>query len=155
MNKRFVVLVFLSIVGFSSFSVNAASYIQIDGSPQELDLQQLKAPTLLVFWASWCSSCIAEMPHVNALNSEFSDLDLIGVNVNRNPEDGIAVQQQYNLNYPSIADPNLVLADKFKVRGTPGFILLDKNGEVRVKAKRLTKKLRRKITEAMAAHGAI
>ncbi len=128
-----------------SWNISAAEYRTVDGKPVDINMAQPSAPTLLVFWASWCGSCIAEIPEVKALKQEHKSLSIIGVNVNQNTEDGLKAQNEYALNYPSIADSDLSLADRFKVRGTPGFVLLSQDGEIVAKGNKLSKKLKRKI----------
>ena len=34
-------------------------------------------PIVLDFWATWCGSCIAAVPHLNALEAEFADDDIL------------------------------------------------------------------------------
>lgn len=137
-----------------SLNAWANEYVTVDGKPLALNVAQPDKSTLLVFWASWCGSCIAEIPEVKALKQKHADLNVIGVNVNQKVEDGLAAQQQYSLSYPSIADSNLSLADRFKVRGTPGFVLLDKEGKVTAKGNKLSKKFKRKISMLLASERA-
>ena len=65
--------------------------------------------------------------------------------MNQKPEDGLKIQQEYKLPYPSIADPELIIADKFAIKGTPGFVLLSAKGELIVKTNKLSKKLKKSL----------
>lgn len=132
-----------------SFSVQGAPVKNIDGSVQEVNLEAPGAPTLAVFWASWCGSCLSEIPHIKALHKQYPGLQIVGVNVNQESEDGLAIQKKYQLPYSSIADPELELADKYKVRGTPGLLLLTEDGRVEIKTKKLSKKLKKAIAAAL------
>ncbi|WP_394203710.1 TlpA family protein disulfide reductase [Marinagarivorans algicola] len=134
-------------------SLQAIPYKNIDGTVQQLNFSQPGVPTLAIFWASWCRTCLAEIPHIKKLQQRFPELNIVGVNVNKNPEKGLSIQQKYTLSYASISDPDLVLADRFNVRGTPGFVLLGANGELKVKTHRLSKGLQATIAQTIAAHG--
>lgn len=136
-----------------SKNAKGATYKNIDGTVQTLDILQPGVPTLAIFWASWCGTCLAEIPHIKKLQQAFPRLNIVGVNVNKDPVNGLRIQQEHTLSYASISDPDLVLADRFKVRGTPGFVLLGANGELKAKTNRLSKSLRKTIAQITVAHG--
>ena len=114
----------------------------LSGSTINFPNQHSEKATLLVFWASWCVYCVAEMPKLKTLNTRFSStLQILGVNVNKHVEDGLKTVQQYKLPYPSLADPDLRIADQFNVRGTPVLIVIDKQGRMVKRSHRLDKSL--------------
>ncbi len=133
----------LTLFFFSTSYVTATSYTSIDARTLDINIENPEGPTLLVFWASWCSKCIAEIPQLKQIKNRYPLVELIGVNVNKKTQDGLATQQEYELNYPSIADPDLLIADKFKVKGTPTIILLNTEGKVLLKANHVSSKLRK------------
>lgn len=101
----------------------------LEGTPLNFDPANQTKPTLLIFWASWCQRCVAEMPQLKALHQQLDkDVTFIGVNLNRQSDDGLRVQQQQQLPYSSVADPDLALADQYKVKGTPTLILINNDG---------------------------
>ena len=110
----------------------------LSGSTINFSGQQSEKAMLLVFWASWCVYCLAEIPKLKTLNTRFnSTLQILGVNVNKHSEDGLKTAQQYKLPYPSLADPDLRIADQFNVRGTPVLIVIDKQGRMVKRSHRL------------------
>ncbi|UIP27596.1 TlpA disulfide reductase family protein [Photobacterium sp. TLY01] len=92
-----------------------------------------KQPVYLKFWATWCSFCKAEMPHLNAIKDEFGDeIKVISVNVGFN--DSVANVQQFfrqeGYDIPTIFDANGEITQKYQVVGTPHHILIDKDGNI-------------------------
>ena len=114
----------------------------LSGSTFSFSSQSPKKATLLVFWASWCVYCLAEIPKLKTLHTRFdSTLQILGVNVNKRAADGLKTAQQYQLPYPSLADPGLQIADQFNVKGTPVLIVIDKQGQMIKRSHRLDKSL--------------
>lgn len=94
--------------------------------------------SLLIFWASWCPTCMREIPHLKQLHSRYaSRVNFIGINVNKQVADGLRIEQQRELPYPSISDPELEIADRFGVRGTPTMILFGTDGREVARSYRL------------------
>ena len=107
----------------------AQTFTDLQGKPLTFDPASPQQPSVLIFWASWCGYCMKEIPHLKALQSEYPALRWLGVNVNKEPADGLLTEQQRQLTWPSITDPELQLADQFGIRATPGLIVLDANGQ--------------------------
>lgn len=111
----------------------------LTGSTLTVDTHQ---PTLLIFWASWCGTCLAEIPQLKTLHQQLgATVQFIGVNVNKLPADGAAIVRDHALPYPSLSDPDLVIADQYTVQGTPTLIALDEQGRTIRRSHRLDKPL--------------
>ena len=90
---------------------------------------------LVVFFATWCPPCKAEIPHlINLQNKYGKDFQVIGVLAEQNkPNEEIAsFMKQYGFNYPvTNSDKNFNFADAVGgVDGIPAMFLFDKKGQL-------------------------
>lgn len=102
---------------------------------ESISLKQLTGnkPIYLKFWATWCSYCKAEFPHLQAMHQKYGDqVKIIAINVGIN--DSIAninklyAENGYDL--PTFFDQNGKLTNRFGVIGTPHHILIDRHGKI-------------------------
>nr|WP_320011053.1 TlpA disulfide reductase family protein [uncultured Desulfobulbus sp.] len=107
----------------------------LNGNPIDLTKTIGSKPVLLVFWASWCPSCRAEVPKINSQFEKYKGqgLEVIGVNVGYNDsvERAQKFAQKYKMAYPSYFDTNGQVTAKYSLIGVPTIILADKHGVVR------------------------
>ena len=95
-------------------------------------------PHLLVFWASWCGPCRAEMPGLVALHRSAGDqLRLVSFAVDETAADAQQAATAQALPYPVVSDPALAVADRFQVESTPTLILIGADGRELARGKRL------------------
>ncbi len=124
-----VVLVLLAAcVGGSPKPAPRVSGATFDGGTLELGLPG-DAPTLVVFWATWCGVCRQEMPKlVKLLNERPGAVRIVGVNVDTDVSAARRFLDEAPLPYPNVSDPALVVADAFAATATPTLILIDRGG---------------------------
>ena len=87
---------------------------------------------LLNFWATWCAPCKEEMPSLNNIKniSELKKINIIPINIgeeeydkSKNFFDELGIE-----NLEIFSGPSGDLAKKFKLRGVPTTIIIDKEG---------------------------
>jgi peroxiredoxin len=85
------------------------------------------------FWASWCGPCAKSFPFLNQLHNALKDkgLQVLGVNLDENPEDAKAFMSDYPVDFPVAKDTGEQCARKFDVKAMPSSYLVDRNGIVR------------------------
>src|SRR5215470_3917681 len=90
-------------------------------------------PAVIVFWASWCSSCKEEAPRINALAAQYEGkgVRVLGINVKDSPAGAEVGVKEFGIRYPVARDPDASVARAYGVRGTPTVIFLDRKGFVR------------------------
>ena len=102
-----------------------------DTVPKEIESQlNLEADKVYVidFFASWCKSCKKEMPLIaNVYNNQIAEV--IGVNVDKNKEDGEKFVSELQIPFPVIYDSNKKLVEAFDPIGFPAIYYV-KNGKV-------------------------
>lgn len=92
-------------------------------------------PIVLVFWQSWCSSCVAEAPELARAAREHPEFDFYGIV--SGPEgrvDELAVgvlAAELELPYPNLRDTSLALTEGLGVTGTPTIVVLGPDRRVR------------------------
>ena len=90
-------------------------------------------PVYLKFWATWCSYCKVEMPHLQSIYNQYGDdVEVLAVNVGIN--DSVAnIEQFFNqagFNLPVAIDQQGDLVSDYGIVGTPHHVLIDKNGQI-------------------------
>lgn len=110
----------------------------LQGLPMKLSDNRGKV-VLLVFWASWCGPCIADIPHEKELHDRFSGrpFTIVGVNADETPdiakkaEADNAIPWRSFYNGPRTASGSI--AESWNVKGWPTVYVLDHSGVIRFK----------------------
>ncbi|GAB2758276.1 TlpA family protein disulfide reductase [Nocardioides pakistanensis] len=102
------------------------------GGGDPVDLTELRGPMVINLWAQWCPPCREELPYYQELHERAGDrLTVLGVDhLDTRPELAIELLAETGVTYPSLADPAGELRAPFRVRGLPGIVFLDEDGEV-------------------------
>ena len=100
---------------------------------QKISINNYIGNTVMInFWATWCAPCRKEMPYLDKIKSldEFKELYIIPINIggetNEKSKNFFEELKIKNLNVFSGSGQKL--SEKFKIRGLPTTILIDKNG---------------------------
>jgi len=86
---------------------------------------------LLDFWATWCSPCVAKLPHTQELADKYADRGLLvlGVHSSQNSEECEAFVKEHHISFPVAIDTGKT-QEIFAVDGIPSYILVDRTGKV-------------------------
>ncbi|MDH5394317.1 MAG: TlpA family protein disulfide reductase [Gammaproteobacteria bacterium] len=90
-------------------------------------------PLLITFWATTCSSCVKEMPHLIELQKQYSDqIDIAGIAMSYDKIEHIhEMVKRRQLNYSIIYDQNDHIAQSFGgIRLTPTSFLISAQGQI-------------------------
>ena len=107
---------------------NTAKITLNDGTPSSLETLRNNRPALLSFWASWCSFCQAELPELNALQSQYPTIEFIGINLQEEADTVATFWEKQELSFQNLLDPKAELKKEFNIFTQPTLILLDADG---------------------------
>jgi thiol-disulfide isomerase/thioredoxin len=104
------------------------------GGGPDVALGALRGPMVVNLWASWCGPCRQEMPVLQAFHEQHgAQVPVLGIDW-QDPQVTGALQLVVDtgVTYPLVADVagDLGAIDGMPVRGLPGIVLLDAEGEV-------------------------
>ncbi len=80
------------------------------------------------FFASWCKSCKKELPLIANIYNDKT-VEVIGINVDKNQEDGERLVKELELTFPVVYDTDKSLVESFDPLGFPAVYYV-KNGKV-------------------------
>ncbi len=114
-------------------AASATGFTSADGSP--LTLADFKGKGLVVnLWATWCASCVREMPSLNRLQQQVAadGIQVLAVSSDRG---GLAIVQPFLDEYKLEAlkpylDPMGAFTTSMEGRGLPRTYILNTKGEV-------------------------
>jgi len=101
---------------------------------KELTLSEFSRnqPVLLVFWASWCPTCLAEIKSINAWQKKnsASGVRVLGVSLEDTPAKIRRIQERFPMDYDVVMDRDGAVAERYSIDSLPTLVLLAKGGEI-------------------------
>lgn len=95
-------------------------------------------PVLLVFWNTWCPTCLRELPQIGKLAEKFSpkELTVVAINTGLNDSESKAraFWKKHGYRFPVGFDHTFGIGQAFGIRGVPTVILVDAKGILRYKS---------------------
>lgn len=91
-------------------------------------------PVVVNFWATWCASCLAEMPDLKAVQQEFGpdNVAVLAVNSGESFEDAAEFIGWLDAtDFIHAFDPSLVITDAYGVVGLSYTVFVDADGVIR------------------------
>ena len=103
----------------------------VAGEKMTLSEQSAGKKGVLVFFATWCPSCVAEVPAVNRFYEKYKDkVFLTAVNVQESAAKVAGFMSKKNVLYPMVLDKIGEVARQYQVRGIPAIFAFDENGTI-------------------------
>ena len=106
----------------------------IDGRAVDLGaLAGAGKPVAVIFWQTWCKSCLEEAPRLARDAKAYGDR-IAFLGVVPGPDDAVDEDEvrrlatKFGLPYPEVRDRDLVWTKAFAITGTPTLLLLDAKG---------------------------
>ena len=107
----------------------------LTGSKFELSADR-GSVVVMNFWGSWCTPCREEAPALGALARYFAGTDVrfIGVDIRDDPASAEGFMRTFRIGYPSLNDPNDLIALDFSGTVPPASIpttlVIDRSGRI-------------------------
>jgi len=133
---RFIGLILVLLVSLPTFGQPAArvTVTTIDGGEFTLGAVARKGPTLLTFWALWCTPCKQELKALQALYEKYASRGFTVVAINQDTPRSLAKVRSYvasqSFTFPVALDPNGQLLQRFNGQAIPHSVFLDSTGIV-------------------------
>ena len=108
-----------------------AKVTTFDDEPTTVGAYLARKPLVVNLWASSCVPCIKEMPAIEKVHQRnASEVAFLGVDVQDQTADGLAMIDRTGVTYPSVQDRSGSFARSAKAAGLPTTLLIDADGEV-------------------------
>jgi cytochrome c biogenesis protein CcmG, thiol:disulfide interchange protein DsbE len=98
-----------------------------------VDLARFRGrPTVVNFWASYCTPCLKEMPAFEEVYQELDgeDVAFLGLAVNDRVDDALQMVEQTGVTYPTAQDKDASVITALEGIVLPTTVLLDADGNV-------------------------
>ena len=105
----------------------------LDGKPADLADFVKKGPTLLQFWATWCTNCKALEPQIDAAIKKYAGkvtFVAVAVSVNQSVDRIKAYRDKYHMQHEIVYDRKGYAADAYEVAATSYIVVVDGKGKV-------------------------
>jgi thiol-disulfide isomerase/thioredoxin len=85
------------------------------------------------FWATWCTSCKAEMPYKESLYEKMQDkpFQMFGMLFKDDPSNLTDYYKTQKVSPPTLIDPGNKISREFGITGVPETFIIDKEGVIR------------------------
>ena len=90
----------------------------------------------LNFWASWCATCLEELPSMNQFAQQYANQGVVvlGVSIDKNEKLYRRYLAQMHLAYDTARDPEASISNRYGTFQIPETYIIDRSGKVVEKA---------------------
>ena len=101
------------------------------GGSGEVQLAGVRGPVVVNLWAQWCEPCRAELPLLQQLHEEQTQVAVLGIDFNdQRPERALDLFDQSGVTYSSLADVDGALRVPLRLTGLPVTLFVDDAGRI-------------------------
>lgn len=124
--------------------VKAPAFILPDlaENPHSLEEYRKQGPVMLVFYATWCPTCLSEIPNLKRIYRTYREtgLQMVAINVGLMDtlENAKTYALRHRLPYPVLYDAEAGVAKSYGVKSFPRIFLIHENGSVFAETVRIT-----------------
>jgi cytochrome c biogenesis protein CcmG/thiol:disulfide interchange protein DsbE len=108
-----------------------------DINKNKINLSDLKGSVVMInFWATWCGSCVDELPSIEGLSRQMSGtpkFKLITILFKDDEYRAINYMKENGYTFPVYFNPDSSAAKTFGITGVPETFIIDKKGILRNK----------------------
>lgn len=104
-----------------------------DTTGKVVDFSEFKGKYVYIdMWASWCVPCIKEVPHLQQLEKEIKNPNVVFVSISIDKKEGdwIKKMQELGLHGYQLLDKENALYQALNPKGVPFFVIYDKEGRL-------------------------
>ncbi len=115
---------------------NAPDFTLMTPDGQAISLADYRGKVVFVnFWATWCPSCVAEMPEYEQVYQKHGqgqgDLVVLGVNLQEGPEHVTQYAAGLGVTFPVLLDEDgNVTGGQYQATGMPASVIVDRQGNI-------------------------
>jgi len=86
---------------------------------------------LINFWATWCPYCVAEIPHLNKIEKSLADqVKFLSIDIGEKLEKVQSFAKKKEILFDVLLDEQGDVARRYRIKGTPTNIVIDKKGNI-------------------------
>jgi len=103
-------------------------------SGKNIKLSELRGQVVMLnFWASWCGTCIQQLPILNKLHQNHAKegFTVLAINIDESTRKAISIAKKQKLKFPVLFDTFNHVSRYYSVSSIPVSILIDRDGNIR------------------------
>ena len=127
MLKVLLFSLFFNISASETLSLNLPAYT--DNKDYTLTAKNHRA-TLINFWASWCTSCIQEIPELEALKKKYKNVEFLAVNAGDSKRKIKKFLKKTGFSYKILMDKNKKFSKSLGILNLPRTLIINSKREV-------------------------
>lgn len=110
-----------------------ADVVLEDANGNKVDFSTFKGKYVYIdLWASWCGPCLGEIPHLQKLEKELQNDDVVfvSISIDADKEAWLARLELSNMHGYQLLDAKGKIGEALNIHGIPSFLIYDKEGKL-------------------------